>query len=55
MRELPEVLREGGRLDQHFVLDTTRIRTELGYSERVDIEEGLRRTVAWMRRQPARA
>ncbi len=50
--DLPEVLREGGGLDQHFVLDTTRIRAELGYSERVDVEEGLHRTVEWMRRHP---
>lgn len=53
--ELPEVLREQGGLDQHFVLDTTRIRTELGYREGVDLMEALRRTVEWMRlHSPAR-
>jgi len=50
--ELPEVLREGGGLDQEFVLDTARVRTELGYRERVDLMEGLRRTVEWMRLHP---
>ncbi|HEV2011683.1 MAG TPA: NAD-dependent dehydratase [Candidatus Limnocylindria bacterium] len=50
--ELPEVLREGGGLDQDFVLDTTRIRTELGYRERVDLMDGLRRMVEWMRLHP---
>jgi nucleoside-diphosphate-sugar epimerase len=49
---LPDVLREKGGLDQHFVLDTTRIRTELGYHERVDLMDGLRRTVEWMRLHP---
>jgi nucleoside-diphosphate-sugar epimerase len=50
--ELPEVLREGGGLDQDFVLETARIRTELGYRERVDLMEGLRRMVEWMRGHP---
>ncbi len=50
--ELPEVLRERGGLDQDFVLDTSRIRSELGYREHVDLMEGLRRTVEWMRLHP---
>lgn len=50
--ELPEPLREGGGLDQDFVLDTNRIRSELGYRERVDLVEGLHRTVEWMRLHP---
>ena len=32
---------------QHRVVDTTRIRTELGYSDRVAPLEALRRTVRW--------
>ena len=39
-------------LDQDFVLDTTRIRTELGYRERVDLMDGLHRMVEWMRAHP---
>ena len=31
--------------------DTTRARTELGYSPRVDLPEGIRRTAAWYREQ----
>ena len=50
--ELPEVLREHGGLDQDMLLDTTRIRTELGYRERVELMEGLRRMVHWMRLHP---
>ncbi len=53
--DLPEVLRERGGLDQDFLLDTTRIRTDLGYRERVDLREGLRRTVDWMRLHPPAA
>ena len=31
-----------------MVLDSGRIRTELGYSESVEVEESLRRTIAWL-------
>ena len=31
--------------------DTTRARTELGYVPKVDLEEGLARTIAWYREQ----
>jgi nucleoside-diphosphate-sugar epimerase len=34
-------------LRQHFVIDSSRIRTELGYTERVAAEEALRRTIDW--------
>lgn len=34
---------------QHLVIDSTRIRHELGYSEIVPADEALRRTVAWER------
>ncbi|HET6312245.1 MAG TPA: NAD-dependent epimerase/dehydratase family protein [Chloroflexia bacterium] len=33
--------------DQHLVADTTRIRSELGYTESVPRPEALRRTIAW--------
>jgi nucleoside-diphosphate-sugar epimerase len=36
----------------HLVVDTTRIRRELGYRERVDPAEALRRTIAWERESP---
>ena len=50
--ELPEHMRPGRGLTQELILDTTRIRRELGYEERTPREEGLRRTVQWMRQHP---
>lgn len=32
---------------QHIVADSSRIRQELGYSERVDLAEAFRRTIVW--------
>jgi nucleoside-diphosphate-sugar epimerase len=49
---LPEARREQGNLQQHWVVDTTRIRTEVGYRELVTFEEGLRRAVDWERAHP---
>jgi nucleoside-diphosphate-sugar epimerase len=40
---------------QHLVVDTTRIREELGYTEPVSRDEALRRTVAWERAHPPQA
>jgi nucleoside-diphosphate-sugar epimerase len=37
---------------QHLVVDTTRIREELGYTGSVSREEALQRTVAWERSHP---
>lgn len=41
-----------GNLAQDLVMDTTRLREELGYVEPVPIEEALRRTIAWQRANP---
>ena len=49
---LPEPLRWGINAVQHIVVDSSRIRQELGYTERVDIDEATRRTVAWERAHP---
>ncbi len=49
---LPEPLRGGINAEQDIVVDTSRIRKELGYEERVDLEEALQRTVAWERTNP---
>jgi nucleoside-diphosphate-sugar epimerase len=51
--QLPESLRRD-RFDyrQHFVIDSSRIRAELGYTEQVAFEEALRRRVAWERADP---
>jgi nucleoside-diphosphate-sugar epimerase len=37
---------------QHFVVDTRRIRQELGYVEPIPLEKALRRTIEWERANP---
>ena len=49
---LPEPLRWGINAEQDIVVDSSRIRRELGYAERVDIDEAIRRTVTWERDHP---
>jgi nucleoside-diphosphate-sugar epimerase len=44
---LPAGMREAGNMDQHIVVKSDRVRQELGYSERLDLAESLRRTVDW--------
>ncbi|HYP40231.1 MAG TPA: NAD-dependent dehydratase, partial [Chloroflexia bacterium] len=46
---MPEPMRFTGNFDQDWLVDTGRIRRELGYKEIISQEEGLRRTVAWQR------
>ena len=48
----PPALRIAGNLQQHWVVDTLRIRTELGYREPVAREEAIRRTAEWERAHP---
>jgi nucleoside-diphosphate-sugar epimerase len=49
---LPEPLRWGINAEQDIVVDSSRIRRELGYEERVGLEEALRKTIAWERANP---
>lgn len=49
---LPAHLRADGNMDQQIVADSSRIRQELGYSERLDLGEAFRRTVAWESQNP---
>jgi nucleoside-diphosphate-sugar epimerase len=49
---LPEPLRWDINAEQDVVVDSSRIRRELGYSERVDLEEAVRKTIAWERANP---
>ena len=44
---LPQHLDWGLNTEQHWLVDTGRIRQQLGYAEEVPREEALRRTVAW--------
>jgi nucleoside-diphosphate-sugar epimerase len=50
---VPVHLRIPGNVAQDWVADTSAIRRELGYSERISREEGVRRTIAWERATPA--
>jgi nucleoside-diphosphate-sugar epimerase len=49
---MPEPLRLRADFSQHFELDSTRIRAELGYAEVVDERTALERTIAWERANP---
>jgi nucleoside-diphosphate-sugar epimerase len=49
---LPEETRAHIETDQHLVVDTVRIRKELGYKDVVSQEEALARSVAWERANP---
>ena len=49
---LPESMRSDINAEQHIVVDSSRIRQELGYTEQVDIDEATRRTVVWERAHP---
>jgi nucleoside-diphosphate-sugar epimerase len=52
MAAAPPHLRLPARLEQHWVVDSTRIRAELGYAEPVPLSEALDRTIAWERANP---
>lgn len=49
---LPQSLREEGNVAQHIIVDSSRIRRELAYAERIDLEEAFNRTVAWENLNP---
>jgi nucleoside-diphosphate-sugar epimerase len=46
---LPSHLRDTYNYSQNLACDTSRIRNELGYREVVSVDEGLRRTITWLR------
>jgi nucleoside-diphosphate-sugar epimerase len=50
--QTPAHLRLARNFEQHWVVDSTRIRDELGYREPVDRREALARSIAWEREQP---
>ena len=49
---MPAHLRMPGNADQHWTIDTARIRAELGYQEPVAQHEAIRRTIEWERATP---
>jgi len=48
----PRHLVPSGNTAQHWEVDSSRIRGELGYREPVSIKEGIRRTIDWERANP---
>jgi len=44
---LPDHLKSDLQWQHHLDVDTSRIRTELGYAEPVDVDDALRRTIDW--------
>ena len=50
--DLPVSMRPGAGLTQELILDSTRIRSELEYTEPVSRADGIKRTVEWMLRHP---
>lgn len=52
--ELPKGLRQWEKYDlgQDYAVDSSRIRGELGYAERVEADEALRRAIEWERANP---
>ncbi|HXP85128.1 MAG TPA: NAD-dependent epimerase/dehydratase family protein [Bryobacteraceae bacterium] len=48
----PAHLKPPGNTAQHWELDSTRIRRELGYREIVPLDEAIRRTIEWERANP---
>jgi nucleoside-diphosphate-sugar epimerase len=53
--QAPQHVKTRGNLRQHWAVDSSRIRRELGYRERVPRTEALRRTFAWERANPPAA
>jgi nucleoside-diphosphate-sugar epimerase len=49
---LPEALRWNIHPEQDIVVDSMRIREELGYQEALPLEEAMQRTIAWERANP---
>ncbi len=49
---LPLHLRDAYHYSQDLAYDTNRIRSELGYRKIVSVDEGLLRTIAWLREHP---
>lgn len=51
-QQMPKHLLQPGNAAQHIVASSERIRSELGFAERVDIDEAIRRTIAWELKNP---
>ena len=49
---LPHHLRSDENLRQHWVVDSSKIRSELGFIEPIPLGEGIVRSVRWQRANP---
>jgi nucleoside-diphosphate-sugar epimerase len=49
---MPSTVKLPYNAEQHWVVDSSRIRTELGFVEPIDYETGISRTIAWERANP---
>lgn len=49
---MPEHLADDAPYDNHLVTDSSRIRRELGYQERINRDDALRQTIEWERENP---
>lgn len=49
---MPSHLLQPGNAAQHIVASSARIRAELGFREPVNLDEGIRRTIAWEQQNP---
>jgi len=49
---LPDHLREDEHWQYHLDIDTSRIREELGFTDKIEREEALRQTIEWERDNP---
>jgi len=49
---MPKHLLTPHKFEQHLFMDSSRIRAELGYTERVLVSEALRRTIEWEKANP---
>ena len=50
--KLPEHLKAVASFEHNLIIDTSRIRNELGYTEKVSRNEALSKTIAWERANP---
>ncbi len=50
--QMPDTWNFKANLDQHWVTDSYRLRTQLGYEELVNRDEALRKTISWERKHP---
>ena len=50
--QMPDIWKLEANLNQHWITDSTRIRTELGYREICDRHEALKQTIVWSREHP---